>query len=182
MINPFFIGESLYLRPLEMDDLGRCQKWFNDPDVRLFLDTIRPLNQASERIFLEKLSKTAADPTGDIIMAIVLKDRDRHIGNTGLHRLNLVDRNAEFGIAIGEKDLWHKGYGTEATHLVVAYGFNTLNLHRIYLRVHGNNPKGLATYEKVGFQKEGVMRKALFRQGRYHDVILMGLLREDFRP
>jgi len=181
MINPFIAGENIYLRPLEMDDLELCQKWFNDPDVRLFLDTIRPLNQLAEKNILEKLCKAAADPVGDIIMAVVLKDRDRHIGNAGLHRLNLVDRTAEFGIAIGEKDFWHKGYGTEATRLVVAYGFNTLNLHRIYLRVHGNNPKTEATYEKVGFQKEGVMRQALFRRGQYHNVILMGLLRKDFR-
>jgi RimJ/RimL family protein N-acetyltransferase len=180
MTNPFLIGEQIYLRPLEMDDLERCQRWFNDPQVRLFLDIIRPLNRTAEKEFLEKLSRAAGSPAGDIITAIVLKDGDRHIGNAGLHRLNLVDRNAEFGIAIGEKDCWHKGYGTEATRLMAGYGFNTLNLHRIYLRVHSNNPRGVSTYEKAGFKQEGVMRQAVFRQDRYHDVILMGLLREEY--
>jgi len=180
MINPFLIGGQIYLRPLEMDDLERCQRWINDPQVRLFLDITRPLNRIVEKEFLEKLSRAAGDPAGDIITAIVLKDGDRHIGNAGLHRLNLIDRHAEFGILIGERECWQKGYGTEATNLLCAYGFDTLNLHRICLRVHSNNLRGLSAYEKAGFKQEGIMRQAVFRQDRYHDVILMGLLREDY--
>jgi RimJ/RimL family protein N-acetyltransferase len=181
MINPFLIGDQLYLRPLEMSDLERCQRWFNDPDVRQFLDSVRPLSQEAERAFLEKAVGKASGPDADLIMAIVLKKDDRHIGNAGLHRINLVDRNAEFGIVIGEKDFWQKGYGTEATRLLVEHGFNTLNLHRIYLRVHDDNPRGMAAYEKVGFCREGVWRQALYRHGSYHDVIFMGLLREELK-
>jgi len=177
MKNPFLIGETVYLRPLELDDLNLCQKWMNDPAVRRFISPVRPLNQLAERAFLEELHKRP----DDIIMAIVLRDADRHIGNTGLHHTNHVDRMAEFGIAIGETDCWQKGYGTEATRLMVDYGFNTLNLNRLYLRVHADNPRGVATYERVGFRKEGLMRQARFHDGRYHDVILMGLLREEFQ-
>jgi ribosomal-protein-alanine N-acetyltransferase len=178
MIHPFLIGETIYLRPLELDDLDRCQTWLNDPEVRRFLSPIRPLDQIAEKAFLEELHKKSET----IILAIVLKDGDRHIGNTGLHHIDEVNRAAEFGIAIGEKDCWQRGYGTEVTRLVLDYGFNTLNLHRIYLRVHGNNPRGLATYQKAGFRQEGLMRQALFRDGEYHDVIFMGLLREEFQP
>jgi diamine N-acetyltransferase len=182
MINPFLIGERLYLRPLELEDLERCQRWFNDPEVRRFLSSIRPLNQIVERAFLEDLSKKAADPAADVIMAIVIKEDDGHIGNTGLHRINVIDRSAEFGIAIGEKDFWRKGWGTETARLMVQYGFSTLNLNRIYLRVHDNNPRGLGAYEKAGFRQEGILRQALFRDGQYHEVILMSLLRDEFRP
>jgi len=179
MINPFLIGDQIYLRPLEMDDEERCRRWFNDPDVRQFLDTIYPLSREAERSFLEKIVGRPIGPGSDIILAIALQDDDQHIGNVGLHHINTVDRNAEMGIALGEKDMWQKGYGTEASRLVVEYGFNTLNLHRIYLRVHGNNPRALAAYKKLGFQQEGVWRQAIFRRGRYEDVILMGLLRKD---
>lgn len=182
MESPFLIAETIYLRPLEMDDLERCRKWFNDPEVRYFLSSVRPLNRMAERSFLEELGKGAKDPSADLILAIVLKKEDRHIGNTGFHNINLIDRVAEFGIGIGEKDCWQKGYGTEATRVMVQYGFDTLNLHRIYLRVHDYNTRGLATYEKVGFRQEGIMRQALFRQGKYHDVIFMGILKDEFRP
>lgn len=178
MINPFIVGETIYLRPLELDDLNLCQKWMNDPAVRRFLSPVRPLNRLAEKAFLEELHKRSID----VILAIVLKDEDRHIGNTGLHSINNVDRMAEFGIAIGETDCWQKGHGTEATRLMVNYGFNTLNLNRVYLRVHADNPRGMATYEKVGFRKEGVMRQARFHDGQYHDVILMSILREEFQP
>ena len=175
-------GNKIRLRAIERDDIPRFVKWFNDPEVRYFLSTVRPLNRMAERSFLEEFSKGAKDPSADIILAIVLKEEDRHIGNAGLHNINLIDRVAEFGIGIGEKDCWQKGYGTEATRAMVQYGFDTLNLHRIYLRVHDYNTRGLATYKKVGFRQEGVMRQALFRQGRYHDVIFMGILKDEYRP
>jgi RimJ/RimL family protein N-acetyltransferase len=182
MINPFLIGEQLYLRPLEISDLERCQRWFNDPDVRRFLSSVRPLSQEAERTFLEEAARRASGPDADLIMAIVLKKDDRHIGNAGLHHIHMVDRHAEFGIVIGEKDFWQKGYGQEATRLVVDYGFNTLNLHRVYLRVHDDNPRAMAAYEKVGFRREGVFRQALYRHGKYHDVVFMGLLRGEMKP
>jgi RimJ/RimL family protein N-acetyltransferase len=160
-----------------MSDLERCQQWFNDPEVRIHLSMVRPISREAERAFLEDLIKKAGSSTADIIMAIVLKDGDRHIGNVGLHHLNLVDRHAELGIAIGEKEHWQKGHGTEAIRLMVDYGFSTLNLHRIYLCVHDNNPRAIAAYEKVGFRREGIMRQALFRSGKYIDLLLMSLLR-----
>jgi RimJ/RimL family protein N-acetyltransferase len=177
MKNAFIIGETVYLRPLELDDLHLCQKWMNDPQVRRFISPVHPLNQLAEKAFLEELHKRPED----IILAIVLQNGDRHIGNTGFHNMNHVDRMAEFGIVIGETDCWQKGCGTETTRLMVDYGFNTLNLHRIYLRVHADNPRGEAVYEKVGFRREGLMRQARFHDGRYHDVILMGILREEFQ-
>ncbi len=180
MNNPFLVGDRIYLRPLEMDDLERCQRWFNDPQVRHFLDTVYPLSREAERSFLEKIVGQPIGPGSDIILAIALQTDDLHVGNVGLHRINTVDRNAELGIAIGEKNMWQKGLGTEACRLLVEYGFATLNLHRIYLRVHSDNSRARAAYQKIGFQQEGVWREALFRQERYQDVVLMGLLREEY--
>jgi len=180
MINPFLIGDRIYLRPLEMDDLDRCQRWFNDPQVRQFLDTTYPLSREAERSILERIAGQPIGPGSDIILAIALKADDQHIGNAGLHHINTIDRNAELGIAVGEKDMWQKGYGTEASRQLVEFGFAALNLHRIYLRVHSNNPRARATYQKIGFQPEGIWRQAIFRDGRYQDVVLMGLLRGDY--
>jgi RimJ/RimL family protein N-acetyltransferase len=85
-----------------------------------------------------------------------------------------------FGIGIGEKNCWGQGYGTEATRLVVDYAFRTLNLNRVSLEVYEYNPRGLHVYEKVGFRLEGRLRQDTFRDGRYWDTLILGILREEW--
>ncbi len=102
------------------------------------------------------------------------------IGSAGLHQIHFKDRHAEFGILIGEKSAWRKGYGTEVTALMTGYGFETLNLNRVWLRVHEDNQHGIKAYEKVGFKREGVLRQHKYREGRYVDVMVMGILKEEW--
>jgi len=104
----------------------------------------------------------------------------RLIGTTGLHRIDFKNRHAGFGIAIGDKQAWGKGYGTEATFLVARYGFETLNLNRIWLHVYDFNPAGMRCYEKVGYAREGVLRQDHFSEGRYADTIVMAILRQEW--
>ncbi len=87
------------------------------------------------------------------------KTRVDPYGNTGLHDVEPVDRNAEFGIVIGEKPYWNKGYGKKATRLMLQHGFEDLNLHRIYLYVFENNQRGMKAYEGAGFTKEGRLER-----------------------
>ncbi len=176
MKNPFLIGKRIYLRPLEMSDLERCLRWINDPEVTRTLAMHRPWSELREREWLERLYRDERD----IPLAIVLKEDDRHIGNVGLHQLNWKDRHAMLGIMIGEKDEWGKGYGTEAVELMLRYGFERLNLHRIYLYVHEHNPRAIRCYEKAGFRHEGTLREAYFLEGRYYDTLVMGILRQEW--
>ncbi len=176
MQNPFLIGEQVYLRPLEEADVPICVRWLNDPEVNRTLMAGRfPLNLLREREYIQKLYKDQEN----LILAIILKDGDRHIGNTGLEDIHPVHRSAMFGIVIGEKDCWGKGYGTEAARLMVRHGFQTLNLNRISLNVYDFNPRGIRAYEKAGFRKEGVLRQAVYAEGTYHDTLVMGILREE---
>ncbi len=177
MVYPFLTGERVYLRPVEMPDLDRFVAWFNDPMVRLTLTSPFPLNSLREREFLEKLYKD----NRDVVLAVVAKEGDVHIGVAGLHGMGLPNRNATFGIAIGEKAYWDKGYGTEATRLMLNYGFGTLNLHRITLWVFDFNARGLHIYQKLGFVEEGRKREAVFRGGKYQDEILMGILENEWK-
>jgi diamine N-acetyltransferase len=89
---------------------------------------------------------------------------------------------AEFGIVIGDKSYWNQGYGTEAVRLLVRFGFHTLNLNRIFLRVYETNPRAIRAYEKAGFTSEGRERQAEFRNGKYIDVLRMSILRAEFTP
>jgi diamine N-acetyltransferase len=103
------------------------------------------------------------------------------VGIISLMNISSTDRYAELGIFIGEKQFWNQGFGGEAIELMLAHGFNTLNLNRIYLRVDETNPRGIRCYERVGFIHEGRMRQARFEDGQYIDLILMSVLRAEWQ-
>jgi hypothetical protein len=90
-------------------------------------------------------------------------------------------RNAEFGLLIGERNRHGKGLAKEALALVAGYAFETLNLHKLYLRVVAFNKRALVLYRAFGFVEEGVQRQQAFLRGRYYDVVLMGLIRSPGR-
>jgi len=176
MKNPFLIGERVYLRPLDEADLDRCLGWINDPEVISTLGRRFPMSATLEREWLTGQYKSEKA----LSLAIVVKDGDRHIGNCGFNDIDYANRKAVFGILIGEKDQWGKGYGPEAARLIVDYGFNQLNLHRISLTVYSNNPRAIRAYEKVGFVHEGTLRESYFRDGRYYDTLVMAIVDRDW--
>jgi RimJ/RimL family protein N-acetyltransferase len=88
-------------------------------------------------------------------------------------------RNADSGIAI-ERAYWDKGYGTDATHTMLRFAFTEMGLHRVTLGVADYNARARRVYEKCGFQVEGRLREAKFRDGRWCDNIIMGILDREF--
>ena len=177
MQNPFIIGDKIYLRPLEMEDIDSFILWLNDEEVRQYLKRTSPLNKIREKDFVEKLYRDDRE----VILGMALKENDQLIGNIGLHRISLPYRQAELGIFIGDKSCWSKGYGAEALNIMLGYGFDQLNLHRIHLTVLSFNPRAIRAYEKVGFKREGVFREHIYRNGKYHDVYCMGILENEWR-
>jgi len=104
----------------------------------------------------------------------------RPVGGVNLHAIDHRHRTAELGIYVGETDCWGKGYGTEATMLVLDYGFNALGLHNIMLRVFSHNPRAIRAYEKAGFRVIGRRREAHRHGGEVHDDIYMDCLSTEF--
>jgi [ribosomal protein S5]-alanine N-acetyltransferase len=174
--NAFLIGAKVYLRPLEKEDAPRIVPWFNDQEVIRTMLRYRPLTLREEEEYIEALSRSE----DNITLGIVVRENDRLIGATGLHKTDFRNRSTSFGILIGEKDEWGKGYGTEATRLVVGYAFDTLNMNRVWLHVYEYNARGMRSYERVGFKKEGVLRQDTFRDGRYWDTVVMAVLRDEW--
>ena len=174
---PFVIGDRLYLRPLDATDLDLCLRWINDPLLSANLGRRRPMSRAMEVEWLAGQCKSESD----LSLAIVLKETDRHIGNVGLHQIDFANRKAEFGILIGEPDVWDQGYGTEATRLMLSHGFDQLGLHRIMLRVFPFNDRAMRVYEKLGFREEGRLRESFYRNGAFHDTVLMSILENEWR-
>jgi RimJ/RimL family protein N-acetyltransferase len=174
----FLRGDRLYLRPLEESDLPRCQRWINDPSVRRFLLPQRPMDFAAELAWWKNNDRDTLPRS--LVLAIVLRDGHRHVGNTGLHAIDWINRMAETGTLIGEADCREKGYGSEAKELLLEYAFQTLNLHRINSHTMEFNARSAAYLRKTGYVEEGRLRQAYFRDGEYHDAIIFGLLREDW--
>jgi len=168
-------GERIRLRAIEREDIPRYVAWLNDPEVTAGMLMYLPMSLADETQWFERLANRSPEERS---LAIEIKSENgwKHIGGTGLESIEWTNRNAEFGIVIGEKSLWNQGYGTEVTRLMLKHGFETLNLHRISLRVYENNPRAMRAYEKVGFVKEGIMRDAIYRNGCYINALLMSIL------
>ncbi len=97
-----------------------------------------------------------------------------------LRQYNNRNRTASLSILIGNTALHGQGYGTEALQILTHYAFTEVNLNRLELTVSDYNLSGIRCYEKCGFQHEGRKREAMFRDGQYHDVVLMAILREDW--
>jgi RimJ/RimL family protein N-acetyltransferase len=170
------MGTKVYLRPVEREDAAQFQPWFNDPEVTRYLLVHRPLSRKMEEDFIDKM----AGSEQDMILAVVVRGCDRLVGVTGFHQINPKNRSACFGITIGDKSAWGKGYATEATALMAGYAFEALNLNRVWLHVFEYNPRGIRAYERVGFRREGVLRRGQYREGRYWDTVVMAILREDW--
>src|SRR5262249_7441280 len=158
------------------EDAATVVTWFNDPEVNIYLRRHLPMTLTEEKRFLE----ANAGNTTDLVVAMVHRETDRLIGVTGLHGVDIRNRHAQFGITIGDKNFWNQGVGTEATRLIVRHAFETLNLNKVWLHVYEYNPRAVHVYEKIGFRVEGRLRQDQFRQGRYWDTIVMGLLREEY--
>lgn len=177
MKNPFLIGDTIYLRPLEHEDASLIQPWVNDPDVSRFLLVHLPMNKQVEERFIDAMSRSE----NDIVLVIVRIQDDVPVGLTGFHQIQQKNRNAVFGINIGDKECWGQGYGTEATGLMMQFAFDKLNLNRITLHVFEFNDRAHHVYKKLGFQEEGVLRQDHYCEGQYWDTIIMGMLRDEWR-
>jgi RimJ/RimL family protein N-acetyltransferase len=174
-------GRRIRLRHIERADLPRFVEFFADPEVRANLDLVVGLGSAQEAQWLES---TLALPLLEQPFAIDFREKEgedwRLIGSTGFTHIDWRVRSAELGISIGDRSMWGRGLGTEATEVLVGHGFETLNLHRIWLRVYVDNLRAIRVYEKVGFVPEGRQRDGDFRRGRYRDVLLYSLLQHDW--
>jgi RimJ/RimL family protein N-acetyltransferase len=179
MHHPFLVGERVYLRGLERADLaGDYFQWLNDYEVTRYLESGHFPNtpEAMEAYYSSK----TASPT-DAMFAIADRRNDQMIGTVKLGSINWIHRHAEYGIMIGAKTCWGQGYGAEVARLVLAYGFDRLNLHKITLGVYADHVAAIRSYEKVGFRREGLVASLLYVDGVYHDKVIMGVTAEEFR-
>lgn len=174
----FLKGKKVYLRPVTERDLkGDYLNWINDPENDVFTDHALFAHDPKS---LKEFRSLKQDDKRSLWLAIIEIKTGKHVGNIELTAINWVHKTGEYKILI-DKKYSGKGYGFEASTLILAHGFHKLNLERIQLGVNAENKPAIFLYKKLGFVKEGVLRGAFLRHGKRQDVIIMGLFRKEFK-
>jgi RimJ/RimL family protein N-acetyltransferase len=175
----FLAGDRVVLRPLTAPDAVVLTPWMNDEAVTYFMFTgQRP---ATVEQIADEVRRLTASPS-NVVFRVDDRASGRPIGTAGLYDLHATARKAEFRVLLGPQEFWNKGYGTEVTELLTFYGFDRLNLNKVWLGVTDDNVRGFRAYLKAGFQEEGRLRQELYRNSRYYDAIRMSVLRDDYYP
>jgi RimJ/RimL family protein N-acetyltransferase len=169
-------GEKVALGPLRRDLLPLYTRWVNDFEV------IATLGLALGATTFEKEEawyESARNPGDGVQFTIYVRETMQPIGTTGL-TYSFQNQRGTFGIMIGDKTAWNKGYGTEASRLMLDYGFNKLGLHHINLTVHSTNTRGIRAYEKAGYKIAGRLRESFKSGHKFVDVVYMDCLEREF--
>jgi RimJ/RimL family protein N-acetyltransferase len=171
--------DAIELRALEPSDVALTTAWRNDPAIRDQVLSFRfPVSHVMEARFIERA--IAGEGTAQCVVGIVDLSDGALCGLVYLRDIDWISRHAAFGMMIGRRDRQRRGFGRRALRLMLAYGFDVLNLERIYLFVADYNTAGRRLYETAGFSHEGRLRQHVALEGKYHDLLVMGLLREEY--
>ena len=170
-------GEKVIIRSMQKSDLPMVVQWKNDSEIGLMVrGTILQTNINTETRRFEKSQRDF-----DSIRLTIDQRDGKPIGFIVISELDKLNQKANLGMLIGEKSLWDKGYGTDSLVTLINYLFNDMELNRIGLEVFDYNIRAQKLYEKLGFVKEGIQRQGLFRDGKYSNVIFMGLLKDEYK-
>lgn len=165
-------GTKITLRALTEEHTPWIVKWRKNPEVCRNLYSQTEITTDSHLRYFN-----AQVVTGRCVQFVIYTNADMQpVGSVFLKNIDTQSHKAEYGIFIGEDIARRRGYGSEAARLIVDYGFHTLDLNRIYLSVLNDNLSAIASYEKAGFLKEGLLRQDFCRNGQFHDVVLMAVL------
>jgi RimJ/RimL family protein N-acetyltransferase len=182
MEDEIYRGELSRLVALEPDkDAKHFAVWGIDSEYARLLDSdpVRLWSIRDSKEWFEK--QQSKEEFRGVEFMIKTLDGDKTIGFVGLQDIAWQHRNGWLGIGIGDREYWNKGYGTDAMKIIARYTFEELGLHRINLNVFSYNTRAIHSYKKVGFQVEGYIPEAVYRDGQRWDMIYMGLLREDWK-
>lgn len=171
-------GDNVKLNAIKEEDLEIIQEWFNDVKFLRHYDMLPAIPQT--RGDVKKSIETFTNSQNSYMFAIRALNTNKIIGVIGLFDIMWSNGVGTFFIGIGNSEYTGKGIGREAMGLMLDFGFNELNLHRIQLNVIAYNEKAIKSYEKIGFVKEGSNRELVFRDGIRYDLHLYGMLKTEW--
>ena len=184
---PTLIGERAILRPFVDADTPALLAALGDPDVRILTGSVHDEAQARAPLAPDEAKaardwlRTRNDQPDRLDLAVVDKESGACVGEAVLNQWDPGSQSCNFRILIGPAGQ-NRGLGTEATRLIVGYGFGHLGLHRISLEVYAFNPRARRAYEKAGFRVEGVLRESLRYGDQWIDATVMSILAPEWPP
>jgi RimJ/RimL family protein N-acetyltransferase len=164
MVDISLYGRLIFLKQLDSRDKQQVRIWNKDPEVSKYREINGPKNN--------KLHS--------ISFGIYDQQSSKLIGEIGISAIDLKNKHAEIGMAIGDKSYWSKGYGKDLVKTTVRYCFKKLGLNKVYLDVWSENKRAIKCYEGCGFKKDGLLREHVFRDGKYHDKWIMSILKKEW--
>lgn len=170
--------QNFYLRELSIDDKCSINKWRNDRELVQMLGS--PFRYIDESIDSNWLESYFSNRSNCVRLAICEKQSDKIIGAVYLLSVDWISRCCEFAIWIGESEYKGKGAGTYGTKNALRHAFFDLNMHRVYLTVLEDNSTAIALYRKNGFSEEGIHREAVYKEGKYLNMVQMSILKNEF--
>lgn len=170
-------NNKVYLRALEPDDYKISIEWRKNSKI---WDMVLGRRYFVSKDFEKKWVESANNDPSHLKLAICDKDNDKYIGNVYLTNINFFSKSAAFAILIGDDKYWGGGFGSEATILLLHHAFYDLGLERVESRQLLTNKASIRLHEKCGFSHEGILRSYVFKNGKFQDVNLMSILRDDF--
>ena len=171
-------GEHVILRAFEREDAERCYRWMNDPNIVRTLKSRYPIAFQNEIEWLEGAMHAGTASAGERHFAIERKDDRAHIGNASIHDIDWVSRTAAFGLFIGEPSAWNRGFGSDAIGTLVRFAFDEMNLRKLRIDVFDYNDRAKHVLETHGFVQEGRLRREFYREGTYHDIVILSKFRD----
>jgi RimJ/RimL family protein N-acetyltransferase len=168
----WLVGSKVRLRPIEPDDVPTLQRWINTSPARNFIFTRLPMSLEQER---DWAANAAVNPNTPVY--IIQTSDGVDIGSAGLQ---IEGARATLGIAIHDERFWNRGLGSDAVSTLVDGAFRARPLTRIELTVFPDNERAIRAYERVGFQREGLLRRYVYQNGAFRDVVLMSILHEEW--
>lgn len=171
-------GKNVTLRAVRRDDLVRQAQFNNNVDFELLGGGDPPEPQSLERLeahFDKALDDGERDGPG-----FAIEVDGTYVGNCGLFNFDNAAATCELGIGIGDPAYRGKGHGREAVRLLLDYAFRLRNMHKVWLTVNGDNPVAIRAYLACGFREEDRQRLQVWSNGRYIDLVYMGILRPEW--
>lgn len=179
------VGDRLFLSPriASNEEVERFTTWLNDFQITDYIGrSSNIVTYNGEKEYLENSDKNSNDINFNIVELNRNKlNKPRLLGAISLKDIDWVNRSAELGIFIGDKEFRNKGYGTEAINLLLEYGFKYINLNSIKLSLLDVNERAHKCYLNCGFKDSGYDRNAIFLNGKYHNKLHMDILASEFK-
>lgn len=168
-------GKKVILESVDSTHLEQFRIWRNNPDLRKYFREYREISDEMQKKWFEKITTDQ----NQVNFSIKDKKTKKLIGHCGLYYINWRSRHGEFGIYLGDNSFRGGGFGSDALRQLCRYGFDELNLNKIWCEVYSNNAS-LEMYRHIGFVDEGILRENYYCDGKYWDSFVLSMLKKEY--